>query len=49
MRQPGQDGLSCSHNGFGGDVELDIVSIAVEVKTVAADDGTDWEHVQNEK
>lgn len=38
--------MSCSHDGFGGDVELDIVSIAMEVKTMAVDDGTEGEHVQ---
>lgn len=30
-----------SCDGFGGHVELDIVGIAVEVETMAADDGTE--------
>ena len=35
--------------GFGGDVQLSIVSVAVKVKTMAADDVTGWEHVEDEE
>ena len=36
-------------DGFGGDVELSVVSIAVKVKSMAADDVTKWEHVEDEE
>jgi len=41
--------VSYSGDGFGGDVELDIVSIAAEVETMAADDVTEGEHVEDEE
>lgn len=30
----GQSGVSCSGDGFGGDVELDIIGVAVEAATM---------------
>ena len=41
--------MSYSGDGFGGDVELDIVSIAVELETMAADDVTEGEYVEDEQ
>lgn len=46
VSEGGENGRS---DGFGGNVQLGVVSIAVEVKTMAADDVTKWEHVKNEK
>ena len=45
----GERGKNGWSEGFGGDVELSIVSIAVEMKSMAADDVTKWKHVDNEK
>ena len=40
--------MSCSADGPGGDVKLDVVVIAVEVKTVVTYDIAKGEHVQDE-
>ena len=38
----GEDGRG---DGFGGDVKLGVVGIAVELESMAADDVSKWEHV----
>lgn len=40
--QAAQGEISCGGHGFGGDVELDIVSVAVEVATMKTDDRPKW-------
>lgn len=41
--------MSCSGDGFGGDVELDVIGVAVEVETMTMYDITMWEDVENEQ
>jgi len=41
--------VSCSADGLGGDVKLDIVCIAVEVKTVVTYDIAKGEHIEDEE
>ena len=41
--------MSCSADGLGGDVKLDVVGIAVEVKTVVMYDIDKGEHVEDEE
>lgn len=41
--------MSYSSYGFGGDVQLDVISIGVKLNTMAADDVTEGEHVEDEK
>ena len=42
----GEDGGS---DGFGGDVELRVIGITVEEETMAADDVTEGEHIDEEE
>lgn len=44
-----QSGVGGRCDGISGDVELDVVSVAVEQKTVLADDVTEEKQVQNEE
>lgn len=44
-----QGGQSCIGDGFSGDVKLDIICVAVNVETMAADDGTKGEHVEDKQ
>ena len=44
-----EGGESSWGDGSGGDVELSVVSIAVNMKSMAADDVTKWEHVEDEE
>ena len=41
--------MGCRGDGFGGDVELDVICIAVEVEAMALDDLTEGEEVENEE
>lgn len=45
----GEGGENSCGDGFGGDVDLSVVSIAVKVKSMAADDVTKWKHVEDEE
>ena len=45
----GECGVSGSGNGFGGDVDLDVVNIAVKVETMVVYDGAKRQHVQDEE
>lgn len=44
----GQSGLSFSGDGCSGDVEMDVIGVAVEVETMAATDVANGEHVEDE-
>lgn len=41
--------MCCGGEGFGGDVQLDVVSVAVEMEMMTADDVTKGEHVEDKK
>ena len=41
--------MSYGGEGFGGDVKLDVVSVAVEMEVMTADDVTKGEHVEDEE
>ena len=41
-------GYSCG-DGFGRDVDLDIIGVAVEVKTIFTYDISEWQDVKDEK
>ena len=45
----GECGVSGSSDGFGGDVDLDVVSIAVKAETMVAYDTAKAQHVQDEE
>ena len=45
----GEGGENSWSDGFGGDVELSVVGIAVKVKSMAADDVAKWEHIEDEE
>ena len=45
----GEGGENSWSDGFGGDVELSVVRIAVKVKSMAADDVAKWEHIEDEE
>lgn len=40
--------MSSRSDGFGGDVQLDVISVAVKMETMAVDDVTKGEHVEDE-
>ena len=41
--------MSCSGDGFGGDVELNVIGVAVEAETMTVYDATKREHVKDEQ
>ena len=45
----GECGVRSSSDGFGGDIDLDVVNVAVKVETLAAYDAAKGQHVQAEE
>lgn len=41
----GEGGKDSWSDGFSGDVELDVIGVAVELKSMAAYNVTEWKHV----
>lgn len=41
--------MSYGGDGFGGDVQLDVVGVVAEIETTAADDVTEGGHVEDEE
>ena len=41
--------MSCGSDGFCGDVELDVIGVAVILQVMAADDSSKGEHIEDEE
>ncbi len=41
--------MDCGADGFSGDVELDVIGVAVEVETMSTYDVAKGEHVEDEQ